>query len=119
MSHKRWKEIGHDESGGEYGIGESAEKGDEESNGIGRNEYDRTRNVTTGNYDTGSDNGASNVSVSLIIEGHIRASYDVNGKDVENNLGENELIESLVSGNDIVGRNMSEDSGDIRTSRST
>ena len=129
LSHKRWKEMGQDESRGEYCIGESADKGDEESNGIGRNEYDGTRNDTTendvtgnnvtGNYVTRSDNGASNVGVSQMIERHNSASYDVSGKDViESNVEENALIENHVSGNSMIGDNMSEDSGDVRSSKS-
>ena len=98
-------EIGQDE--GEYRIGESVDRGDEESNEIGRNENDGTRNDTTrndltgndvpGNSDTGSDNGASNVSVCLMIERHICASYDVSGKDVtESKVGESASIENHV-----------------------
>ena len=123
-SHKRWKEMGQDESRGEYRIGESADKGDEESNGIGRNGYDGTRNDTTGNdipgnYVTDGDNGASNVSVSLMIERHTSASYDVSRKDVvESNVGGSALIESHVSRNSIVGSDISEDSGDVRSSKS-
>ena len=123
LSHKRWKEMGQDESRGEYLIGESGDKGDEESNGIGRNEYDGTRNDTVGNdvpgnYVTDGDNGASNVSVSLMIERHISASYDVSRKDVvESNVGGSALIESHVSRNSIVGSNISEDSGDVRSSK--
>ena len=128
LSHKRWKEMGQDESRGEYRIGESADKGDEESNGIGRNEYDGTRNDTTkndvtgndipGNYVTGSNNGASNVSVSLMIERHNSASYDVSEKDViESNVGGNSLIESYVSRNSMVISNISEDSGDVENSK--
>lgn len=129
-SQQQWKEIGQDENRGEYHICESADKRHSETTGIKGDECDGTRNDNTGNYvignyvpgncGAGSDISASNVSVSLTIESHVSASYDVSGgKDgVESDVGGNESIQSHVSGNNMAGSNMIEGSDDVSSSKS-
>ena len=129
-SQQEWKEIGQDKDRGEYHICESADKRRSETTGIKDEECDGTRNDTTGNdvigndvpgnCGAGSDISASNVSVSLTIESHVSASYDVSGGKnvVESDVGGNESIQSHVSGNNMAGSNMIEGSDDVSSSKS-